>query len=100
MNALDTGDITVRLYKQTGDTWEDWQQDYGMEDFAGFLPDVGDMILEPGVLQGLDRHDPNNRKMLTVTQRIFNPRDLKNYVVLVVEEHTPTDRERMVVTPR
>lgn len=100
MNALDSGDTTVRLYKQTADGWDDWQQDYGLEDFAGFLPNVGDMILEPGVLQGLDRHDPNNRKMLTVKQRIFNPRDLKNYVVLVVEEHTPADRERMVVTPR
>jgi len=90
-------EVTVRIYEQTGDEWTDWQRDCGLEDFGGFLPAVGDMILEPGVLQGLDRYDPVNRKLLTVVQRVFNPRDLPNYVVLVVEQHVPTKGERTVV---
>ncbi|TWH95329.1 hypothetical protein IQ35_01586 [Sphingobium wenxiniae] len=101
MNKPTTDEITVRLYKQMEDgKWEDFQQDYGLEDFAGFLPAVGDMILEPGVLQGLDRYKAENRKMLTVVQRIFNPRDLPNYVVLVVTEHTPEGREATAVSIR
>ncbi len=99
--TLSETEVTVRIYKQTqeGD-WEDWQQDYGLEDFAGFLPAVGDLILEPGVLQGLNRYDPQNRKLLTVVQRVFNPRDLPNYVALVVEEHVPSGRERTMVSLR
>ena len=94
-------DVTIRLYEQTaaGD-WHDWEEDYDLEAFAGFLPNVGDVILKPGVPQGLDRHDPQNRRLLTVVKRIFNPRDLQNYVVLVVEEHVPEGREIETVSLR
>ncbi len=101
MNKPTTEEITVRLYEQTADgEWYDLQEDYGLEDFAGFLPAVGDMILKPGVLQGLERSDPKNRILFTVVRRIFNPRDLTNYVVLVVEEHVPNGRECAVVSIR
>lgn len=97
----DPTDVTVRIYDQTerGD-WTDWQQEYGLESFAGVIPSVGDLILKPGVLQGLDRRDPSNRMMMTVVQRIFNPRDLPNYVVLVVTEHVPQGREATAVSIR
>lgn len=99
MANLSSGEITIRIYKQAdGGQWEDCQEDYGLEAFAGFLPAVGDVILEPGVLQGRDRHDPNNRKLLTVVRRVFNPRDLQNYVALIVEEQTPMAEQRSVVT--
>lgn len=89
--------VTVRIHHQSPEgIWRDGEQDYSLEDFAGFLPDVGDMILEPGVLDGLDRNDPNNRKLLTVVQRVFNPRDMSDYVVLVVESRAPAERERAV----
>jgi hypothetical protein len=89
--------VTIRIHHQSSEgEWRDGEQDYSLKDFAGFLPDVGDMILEPGVLDGLDRNDPKNRRLLTVVQRVFNPRDMSDYVVLVVESRAPTDREQGV----
>ena len=91
MNA----DVTVRLYFRSDDgELQDAQQDFGLETFAGFLPAVGDVILEPGVYKGLDRRKFENRRLLTVVQRIFNPRDLENYVALVVDESTPTELQQ------
>jgi hypothetical protein len=98
---MDTGsDTVIRIHKQSGNDWEDLQLDFGLEDFGGCVPAIGDMILEPGVRQGLDRRDANNRKLWTVVQRVFNPRDVANYVVLVVEEKVPTGRECTMVSIR
>jgi hypothetical protein len=98
---LPSKDIAIRLYSQTeSGEWVDWQEEYDLSDFAGFLPGVGDMFLAPGVLQGLDRCDPKNRRLLTVVQRVFNPRDLSNYVALVVTEQIPTGRESVIVSAR
>jgi hypothetical protein len=62
-----------------------------LQDFAGFLPAVGDTILNPGVIAGRDRDDPSNRDVWIVVDRVFNPRDQPNYVVLVVEERRGTE---------
>ncbi|KKX29339.1 hypothetical protein [Rhizobium sp. LC145] len=86
--------VTVRIYFRGPDgKVEDGRQDYGLEDFAGFLPSIGDTILNPGVLQGLDRSEPQSRDIWKVVDRIFNPRDLVNYVVLVVEERRGTEAD-------
>lgn len=101
MNALAPEQITVRLHMDKGeDGIVDYSQDFELSDFADFLPSLGDLFLDPGCLQGLDRHQPENRRMYRVLQRVFNPRDLPNYVVLIVEEFAPTGRERVFVTPR
>lgn len=90
--------LNVRIYEQAPDgVWHDREQDYDLDDFAGVLPAIGDMILEPGVPQGLDRYDPSNRKLFTVVQRIFNPRDLPNYVALVVSVATPDKQQASLV---
>ena len=67
--------------------------DLTLADFAGFLPNVGDWILEPGVPTGLDRQDPKNRNIWVVVQRMFNPRDMENGVALIVEDQKPTPNE-------
>ena len=36
------------------------------------MPSIGDMIVNPAVLQGLNRHDPANREVWNVVGRIFN----------------------------
>lgn len=91
-------DITIRLYfREANGTLVDGQEDYGIESFAGQVPAIGDMIVRPGVLQGLDRHDPANREIWDVVGRVFNPRDLADYVALVVEERKPDPREYGVV---
>lgn len=91
-------DITIRLYFREADgTLVDGQEDYGVESFAGQVPAIGDMIVRPGVPQGLDRGDPSNREIWDVVGRVFNPRDLADYVALIVEERKPYPPEYSVV---
>lgn len=68
----------------------DWSTDYDSGQFAGQVPAIGDMILDPGVTQSLDRNDPQNRRIWTVVGRVFNPRDNEEYVSLIVEEREGT----------
>lgn len=78
---------SVRIYYTSDDgEWQDGQIDYPLSSFAGVLPAVGDLILEPGVLHGKDRHDPDNREMLEVKKRVFGARDFPNIVALLVEK--------------
>ena len=91
-------DIAIRLYRRLADgTLEDSRQEFGIETFAGQVPAIGDTILVPGVLQGVDRHDPANRRLWTVVARVFNPRDMEDYVALVVDECSPESQEYAVV---
>jgi hypothetical protein len=59
--------------------------EYGPEQFAGQVPAIGDTILDPGVIAGQDRNDPQNRSIWTVVGRVFNPRDREDAVALIVE---------------
>ena len=91
-------DTVIRLHYRDGSgKINDAQQDYGLETFGGFLPAIGDLVLDPGAASGVDRNDRRNRRMWTVVQRVFNPRDLQNYVALVVEERTPSENEDALV---
>jgi hypothetical protein len=91
-------DIAIRLYRRlTDETIEDSRQEFGIESFAGQVPAIGDLILVPGVLQGVDRHDPANRRLWKVVARVFNPRDMEDYVALVVEERSPETAEHAFV---
>ena len=76
---------------------EDSHENYDLSDFAGFLPSIGDTILNPGVVQGLNRSDPVNRRIWTVVGRMFNPLDNKDGVALIVEERAPTGNETELV---
>lgn len=81
---------TIRICIRSGGMIEDAKQDYGPEDFGGIVPNIGDAILAPGVTQGLNRHEPANRKVWEVVGRVFNPHDNANYVVLVVDQRVGT----------
>ena len=76
--------IRVLHRDETGKV-SDFGNDYGPDNFAGQVPAIGDMILNPGVPSGKGRHDPRNREIWTVIGRVFNPRDSKKYVSLIVE---------------
>ena len=85
---------TIRIYMREHDgRVQDQTTDFSPADFAGVLPAVGDTILYPGVTSGRDRNDPANRKVWKVVERVFNPRDLSDYVVLVVEERTANEND-------
>lgn len=83
-------DTHIRVYFREADGMlVDSQQEFDIESFAGLVPGVGDMIVKPGVPQGLDRHEPSNREIWDVVGRVFNPRDMNDYVALIVEERVP-----------
>jgi hypothetical protein len=87
-------DLAIRIHfsRESGEV-EDAEHDCDLSDFGGFLPSIGDRILDPGASG--DRRDPANRRMWTVVGRIFNPRDLGNkYVALIVEERQPAINEK------
>jgi hypothetical protein len=89
---------TIRIYERYPDgRIEDRQLDMSLEDFAGQCPAAGDIIVEAGVPQHLDRSDPANRLLWSVVGRVFNPRDLPDYIVLIVEERSPLPAETSFV---
>jgi hypothetical protein len=64
---------------------------------VGLVPGVGNIIVNPGVPQGLDRHAPSNRRVSDVVGRVFNPWDMDDYVARIVEERAPNPSEFGVV---
>lgn len=91
-------DVTIRIHiRQSDGEIVDTQSDFGLPDFGGVLPSVGDTILDPGVVQGRDRRDPFNRGIWTVVDRMFNPRDLKDYIALIVEVRGPKPGEHSLL---
>lgn len=87
-----------RIYERAADgEIEDRQLDMSLDDFGGQCPMVGDLIVEAGVPQHLDRHEWSNRTLWTVVARVFNPRDLPDYIALVVEEREPSAGEASLV---
>ena len=54
---------------------------YYLEDFGGVLPGVGDLIVDPGVVEGRDRREPSNRQIMEVEKRYFQPRtDMNEFI--------------------
>lgn len=91
-------EVTVRIYlRNSHDQLDDMSEAFELAQFAGQVPMIGDEILAPGVLDGLDRTDPVNRRVWKIVGRIFNPRDLEDYVLLVVQERNLTKAESSLV---
>jgi len=91
-------DVHIRIYFRNADgTLEDSQQEFGVESFAGVVPAIGDMIVDPAVVQGLNRHEPTNRSVWDVVGRVLNPRDMDDHIALVVEERAPNPHEYSVI---
>jgi hypothetical protein len=87
-------EITIRIYfRDENGSIEDGERDCGIGEFGGVLPSTGDLILNPGVLSGLDRGNPEHREIWVVVGRFFNPRDNQDYVALIVEVRQPTFTE-------
>jgi hypothetical protein len=72
-------------------------EDFEPEDFGGFLPGIGDLILAPGAAAGADRSEPSTRTMLKVVGRVFGAADNLNGIALIVEERTVTPEEQALL---
>ncbi|RVL69854.1 hypothetical protein CN140_35830 [Sinorhizobium meliloti] len=86
-----TDDIAIRVYFRAESGLVADGQRYDLSDFGGFLPAIGDQVLQPGVLQGIDRSQRKSRTVWTVVGRIFNPKDSPNHVCLIVEPRLGTE---------
>ena len=73
------------LHRDPSGKIHDGGLDFAPEHFAGQVPMIGDIIVDPGVLQGRDRQLPQDRQIWTVVGRVFNARDNEDYVALIVE---------------
>lgn len=81
------------LEKNADNSITDLSIEFPCSNFAGQIPAIGDMILDPGVVSGKDRSMPENRAIWTVVGRIFNPRDNEDYVCLVVSSRAGTAKD-------
>jgi hypothetical protein len=91
-------DAVIRiLYRSKDGLIQDFQDEHDLSRFAGTIPIIGDQILDPGVVQGKSRYELQNRRLLSVVGRVFNPRDNENYIALIVEERAPTELESELV---
>ena len=90
--------VRIHLYcRSANGKIEDAQHTFDLSDFGGFLPAVGDKILDPGVPASLERHVPENRRLWPVVDRVFNPRDTKDFVALVIESCPVSDHEAVLL---
>lgn len=73
---------------------------YPLEDF-GIAPNIGDLIVDPGVPQGRDRTQPANRSVYEVKKRYFLPSDGKNpaFINLIVSERKGRKPEANILGP-
>jgi hypothetical protein len=83
-------EVLIRLFdKQSDGKLKDSGNEYELREFGGQIPSIGDFIVDPGVLSGLNRDDPLNRTVMKVVARYFQPgnSDEKRACIgLVVEE--------------
>lgn len=63
----------VYLFVERGGSYERCDE-YDLEALGGGVPAVGDLIVDPGVVQGKDRNDPADRDICQVVARYFHPR--------------------------
>jgi hypothetical protein len=68
-------DLDIRFVNDDGNGDAYWYNydAYDLASFGGVLPGVGDLIVDPGVSQGLDRQVPGNREVCEVVARYFQP---------------------------
>jgi hypothetical protein len=62
----------IRLFIVSGDALDPQPEDYTPAELGGIVPGVGDVIVDPGVAQGLAR-DPGNRTVFEVQRRYIQP---------------------------
>lgn len=98
-------ELYVRLYGIDDDgRYFDMSEEYALSDLNGIVPVKGDFIVDPGVLQGLDRRRFENRTVFEVVHRYFQPAsgddDKWRYLVLVCRKRPGQEHEIDIATKR
>lgn len=67
-------EVWIRIFFRASDGTEtNGKEDYSPADFGGIIPAIGDQILSPWFKRKGEAHDPSNREVLKVVDRIFKP---------------------------
>lgn len=83
-------DPIVRIYfRDASGTIVDPLLDLSIDAFAGHLPSVGDIIVDPHISLGVAQQQSSQGEQWTVVSRVFNPKDQRGIVALVVEKDEP-----------
>ena len=94
----------IQMHRVAEDgTYEDMQLDLSLSDFGGVMPTAGDLIVDPGVPNHLDRQQVEHRTVWEVVARYFfpatDPDDPWPYLgVLVCKERPGQEHEAEIVT--
>lgn len=91
----------VRLYLEKDDKLHDLKHEFELDALCDTVPCVGDLLVDPTVLRGDDRTDPDSRWILEVVGRYFLPGahgPLLSYVALVVSPRPGTEREAEITS--
>ncbi|MFC5358109.1 hypothetical protein [Azospirillum himalayense] len=92
---MSKGELLIGIFVDEGDRYEYARKSYEIKDI-GVVPAVGDIIVEPGVMQGLNREEPTNRLVYEVQSRYFLPAEADGSppkICLVVKERKGRDKE-------
>lgn len=78
-------DPIVRIYfEDEAGVILDPSLDLSIDVFAGYLPQPGDLIVDPYGSLGLAASEDHRGETLEVINRVFNPKELLTHVALVV----------------
>ena len=94
-------DIIFRLHMYVDGKLVDLVEEYTLSTL-GDIPKIGDHIISPWVMSGLNRREPKNRTIYKVVNRYFLPpgdeeeEDWK-YMVLVVTENIMSEAESVLL---
>jgi hypothetical protein len=92
----------IALFIEQRDGYYEKFDDYDLEALGGEVPAVGDLIVDPGVLQGRDRSDPGSRSVHEVAARYFLPRTTDSdyvFIALLVKERQGRREEINILGP-
>jgi len=90
----------IRLFAESKGRYDSIGEDYGPEFFGGKIPEVGDIIASPGVIQGDDPLNPSSYTLHEVTKRYFIVRSFKprlSLIGLVVKSRQGDESERYLM---
>ena len=90
----------IRIYEEDDGVFKDTANEFDLCELADTVPEVGDFIIEPGVVVGKDRDDPANRDIYEVVSRYFMPNahgDNRSYVAVVVKSRCATEKEAPII---
>ena len=99
--ANDTS-LSIRILSKENDRIKDSREEYDVAEFGGEVPQIGDLIIDPGIevksrdSTAEDRFDLSRRTVHEVIARYFRPGALPgdaNYVEIIVKSRHPTDAE-------